>query len=135
MSAHGSWHRAPKTLETSWVTEDGHQKDQDMIRSLKLSTPLPILPRGAGNKVNDWSYMCSEASIKLSKVQVREASRLVTHEGARRAVHSGRAWKLCTSSHTPFPMHLFHLNVHLYLLSYPSRKQCVNCFPKFYEPF
>lgn len=103
MSACGSWHRDPKTVEISWVTEDGHQKDQDMIRSLKLSTLLPILQRGAGNKVNDWSYICSEASIKISIVQVQEASRLVAHEGARRAVPSETAWKLCTSSHSPFP--------------------------------
>ena len=97
------------------------RKTKTWLEVWNFQLHFPFSQEGLEIKVNDWSYICSEASIKISKVQVREASRLVTREGAGRAVHSERARKLCTSSHVPFPMHLLHLNVHLYPLSYPSR--------------
>ena len=39
--------------------------------------------------------------------------------GARRAACRERAWKLCTPSHLPCPVHLFRLDIHLYPLSCP----------------
>ena len=59
----------------------GHQKDQAMIRSLKFSAPSPFFRDGgrAGNGVNDRSYLCDEASIKILKVWDSESFQVDEH--------------------------------------------------------
>jgi len=41
----------------------------------------------------------------------RRDSKLIKTWSAGRVVCLPRAWKLCTLSHIPYPMHLFHLAV------------------------
>ena len=103
----------------SWLGA-GHQKDQAMIRNLKFSvqphTSFSREERGAGNEVNGWSCLRDEASIKNPKsIKFREFLGWWTPECSCLE----RAWKLRAPSHIPCPLQLFHLDIHLYPLSYP----------------
>ena len=87
VSAPSSWHRAPKSLGTSWVTETSFALTRKLLmgswipsgwgrvtRKTKLSAPSPILQRGW---VNDGSRSGGEASWKSLNNGVWRASGLV----------------------------------------------------------
>lgn len=93
-----------------------HQKIKTMFGSLELSAPHPLpfsrKGRGAGNGAHHQSCLCDEASIKSPKYRVQRAS------GSWKNNVSGQDMEALTLSHTPYSMHLFCLNFHLYPLPY-----------------
>ena len=140
----GSWHQAPKSPGISWQIEMsfvlmrwilvescmGHWKDQAIIRTfnLELSTPLLIVQRGEGG----WKYRVNPfLSKNLRSMWFRELLSWWT----QRCWESGVPREDTEAPH-PFPYSLpyslFHLDVHLYHLSYsftinwcfPTRVKC-----------
>ena len=94
----------------------GHQQDQTMIRSLEFSALPSILQRGKrGWKwADDQSCLRDEAAIKIPKGRGSESFRVGEHMMVLGEGHTRRGH----GSHIACPVHLFHLSVHLYPLSY-----------------
>lgn len=99
----------------------GHQKVQARIKNFEFSALLPILQRG--ERGLKWSYDLSclhdEISIKIPKMQGAESFWFGEHVEVLESGMLKRARKLHALSCRPCPTHLFHLDFHLYPLSYP----------------
>lgn len=92
-------------------------------RELELS----VLPPGRGEEleIESWlsqwfnqSCLCNEASMKTKQDGLWRASRLVNGGDLGRVARSETAWRLHDPSYVSYSMHLFHLDVPLYSLSY-----------------
>ena len=99
----------------------GPQKDPTMITNLRFSAALPILLRrekgwnwSEGSMMPLWWSLCKNPN----SMGFRELVGWQTYAGAGTVTCLKREWKLCAPGHRPCPVHLFHLTVHLYSLSY-----------------
>lgn len=115
----------------------GPQKDPTMVTNLRFSAALPILLRrekgwnwSEGSMMPLWWSLCKNPN----SMGFRQLVGWWTHAGAGRVTCLKREWKLCAPGHRPCPVHLFHLTVHLYSLSYSFKVKGSHCFPEFCEP-
>ena len=114
----GSWMRA------------AHRKSQAMIRS----TPLLILLRRerAGNRINDWSCLHEEASIKPQKCELREFSGWQTYKTVTHPNSTGQR-SSCTQSKTS-PCVSLHLRLYdSFIISFNILVN-MRVSPEFHEP-
>lgn len=122
-------------MERAWM-RPVTQKDQAMIRSWEFFIPLPTLWRGrrAENRVNDQPHHPDEASVKSPKHSGFQE--LLGWRKCGDARKNGMSKQGMKSSTSPisclYPMHIFHLCVHLYLFITFSHKKLTSvsqCFP------
>ena len=105
----GSWHRVPETFVSSWVIwmsfvlmrwlwvgswmapgwglVTGKTKPRLEAWNFQPHLLFSWKGRRAENGINDWSCLCDDVTIKVPKVGIRRASRLVKHAPTGRAMH------------------------------------------------